>query len=48
VLIRDAAQSSTAIDVLDPTAPPLQIGTGGNLRLSLKAFEGKALRIKGP
>ncbi|MDB6088762.1 MAG: treS [Gammaproteobacteria bacterium] len=46
VLIHDTAQSAPAIDVLDPKAPPLHVDTGGNLRLRLKAFEGKALRIK--
>jgi trehalose synthase len=47
VLIRGAAPDSKAIDVLDPNAPKLDIGTNGSLRFNLKAYEGKALRIKG-
>jgi trehalose synthase len=46
VAIAGAPQSSSALDVLDPKAPPLAINAGGNLRLSLKGFEGKALRIR--
>jgi trehalose synthase len=45
VLLRGAIPNSTAIDVLDPHGSTLQVGMGGSLRLSLKAFEGKALRI---
>ena len=48
VAITGAPQNSNAADVLDPKAPPLAINAGGNLRLSLKGFEGKALRIKRP
>jgi trehalose synthase len=47
VLIRGAAPDSKAVDVLDPQAPMLDVGADGSLRLHLKAFEGKALRIKG-
>jgi hypothetical protein len=47
VAIAGAPQNSNAADVLDPKAPALAIGAGGSLRLSLKGFEGKALRIKG-
>ncbi|MBV8741990.1 MAG: maltose alpha-D-glucosyltransferase [Sinobacteraceae bacterium] len=34
-------------DALDPTAPALQVGEGGTLRLHLDAYQGKALRIGG-
>src|SRR5580693_1338782 len=47
VPIRGAAPGSKVVDVLDSQAPALAIGTDGSLRLHLKAFEGKALRIKG-
>jgi trehalose synthase len=46
VAVQDAVRGSQAIDVLDPKAPAVAIDAGGNLRLSLKGFEGKALRIK--
>jgi trehalose synthase len=48
VAIAGAPQNSKAADVLDPKAPAVEVDAGGNLRLSLKGFEGKALRIKGP
>ena len=47
VLIRGAPPDSKAMDVLDPGEPTLTVGTQGSLRLSLKAFEGRALWIKG-
>jgi trehalose synthase len=47
VFIRGAAPDSKAIDVLDPKAPILDIGADGSLRLNLKAYEGKALQIRG-
>jgi len=47
VPVRGAAPGSKVVDVLDPQAPALDIATDGSLRLHLKAFEGKALRIKG-
>jgi trehalose synthase len=48
VAIGGAPPNSNVLDVLDAKAPPLAIDTGGNLHLSLKGFEGKALRIKRP
>jgi trehalose synthase len=48
VAIAGAPQGSSGVDVLDPKASPLAISAGGTLRLSLKGFEGKALRIKRP
>jgi trehalose synthase len=46
VAIAGAAANSSAADVLDAKAPALAIKPDGSLRLSLKGFEGKALRIK--
>ncbi len=48
VVIRNAPPNSTATDVLDPKAPAVAINSGGTLQVSLAAYEGKALRIKGP
>jgi hypothetical protein len=48
VVIRDAPQSSKVTDALDPKAPASTIDAGGTLRVSLGAYEGKALRIQGP
>ena len=48
VPIRGAATGSKAIDVLEPQAPPLDLGPDGRLQLRLNSFEAKALRIKGP
>ena len=48
VVIRDAPQNSKVTDVLDPKAPASAIDTGGTLQVSLRAYEGKALRIHGP
>ena len=48
VAIAGAAADSSAADVLDAKAPPLTINPDGRLRLTLKEFEGKALRIKRP
>ena len=48
VPIRGAATGSKAIDVLEPQAPPLDLGPDGRLQLRLNAFAAKALRIKGP
>jgi hypothetical protein len=48
VVIRDATHNSKVTDVLDPKAPTSAIDAGGALRLSLGAYEGKALRIQGP
>jgi trehalose synthase len=48
VVIRDAPQNSKVTDVLDPKAPASAIDTGGTLQVSLRAYEGKALRIQGP
>src|SRR5437660_1228080 len=48
VPIRGAATGSKAIDVLEPQAPPLDLGSDGRLQLRLNAFAAKALRIKGP
>jgi len=48
VAIAGAPANSSAADVLDAKAPALAINPDGSLRLSLKGFEGKALRIKGP
>jgi trehalose synthase len=48
VAVAGAPQSSNVLDVLDPKAQPSAIDAGGKLRLSLKGFEGKALRIKRP
>jgi hypothetical protein len=46
VLVPGAMPDSIAGDVLNP-GPALRVGAGGSLRLSLEAFEGKALRLKG-
>jgi trehalose synthase len=43
VPIRGAAPSSQANDVLDPSAPKLDIDAAGNLGLRLDAYEAKAL-----
>jgi hypothetical protein len=48
VVIRDAPQNSRVTDALDPKAPASTIDAGGALRVSLGAYEGKALRIQGP
>jgi len=48
VAIHDATQNSTVTDVLNPKAPSLTINSSGTLQVSLGAYEGKALRIKGP
>jgi trehalose synthase len=48
VAIHDATQNSTVTDVLDAKAPSLTINSSGALPVSLGAYEGKALRIKGP
>ena len=48
VAVAGAPQDSNALDVLDPKAQPSAIDAAGKLRLSLKGFEGKALRIKRP
>ena len=45
VVIRDAPQNSKVTDALDPKAPESAIDADGTLRLSLGAYEGKALRI---
>jgi trehalose synthase len=45
--IHGATQNSQAQDALDPKAPVASIDSGGNLRVSLGAFEGKAFRITG-
>jgi hypothetical protein len=47
VAIHDATQNSTVTDVLNPKAPSLTINSSGTLQVSLGAYEGKALRIKG-
>lgn len=47
VPIRSAAADSKAFDVLDPQAPALELAGDGRLRLQLKGFEARALRIKG-
>jgi len=46
VAVAGAPQNTNALDLLDPKAQPAAIGADGKLRLSLKGFEGKALRIK--
>src|SRR6267142_1000766 len=46
VAVAGAPQNSGALDLFDPKAQPSAIDAGGKLRLSLKGFEGKALRIK--
>ena len=46
VRIQGAAAGLKAIDAFNPGAPATEIGSDGALRLHLKAFEGKALRIK--
>ena len=48
VVIHDAPQNSKVTDVLDPKAPASAIDTGGTLQVSLRAYEGKALRIQWP
>ena len=45
VPLHAAAPNSRALDVLDPTAPAATIDSAGRLRLSLGAFEWKALRV---
>jgi trehalose synthase len=47
VRVRGAAAGSTFTDALDPSAPALEIGTGGTLRLRLKPYETRALVFKG-
>ena len=46
VVIQGASVNALAVDVLDPKAPSLEIGANSSVRLRLKAFEAKALRIK--
>jgi hypothetical protein len=48
VTIRGSAHNTEAVDVLESSSKtaPLSIDASGNLRLSLKGFEGKAFRIK--
>jgi trehalose synthase len=48
VVIRDAPQNSKVTDALDPKTPASTLDAGGILRVSLAAYEGKALRIQGP
>lgn len=45
VVVRDAPQNSKVTDVLDPKSPASTIDAGGALRVSLGAYEGRALRI---
>ena len=45
VLIGATLKHAHAVDVLDPHAPPLDVGANGSLRLHLHAYEGKAWRI---
>jgi len=47
VSIRDAGPHAAATDALDPNAPVLALGADARLRLQLKPYEGKALRIRG-
>jgi trehalose synthase len=47
VVIRGATQDSTVTDVLDGRAPQSMMGSGGTLQVTLGAYEGKALRVKG-
>ena len=46
VTIQGAAVNAQALDVLDPKAPALAIDAGNGLRLRLKPYEARALRIK--
>jgi hypothetical protein len=48
VAIAGAPANSSVADVLDAKAPAGTLDPDGSLRLSLKGFEGKALRIKAP
>ena len=45
VYISGATQGATATDVLDAHAPKAAIGSGGTLKVTVGAHEGKALRI---
>jgi trehalose synthase len=45
VAIKDLVPDAKAFDALDPKAPALDVGAGGTIRLQLKGYEGKALRI---
>ncbi len=45
VAVAGVTDGQQAVDVLDPKSPSIKIEAGGRLRLSLKAYEGKAVRI---
>jgi trehalose synthase len=47
VAVKGASSAATALDVLDPKAPGVTLGTDGALRLHLDGYQGKALRIGG-
>ncbi|MFL6605857.1 MAG: maltose alpha-D-glucosyltransferase [Steroidobacteraceae bacterium] len=46
VAVAGAAHNSSAADLLDSKLQPAALDADGKLRLSLKGFEGKALRVK--
>lgn len=45
VVIRNTPQGAQAVDVLDEKSPVTPVGTGGELHIKLKGYEGKALCI---
>lgn len=46
VVIQSAAEDAPAVDALDAKSRPLEIGSGGSLRLRLSAYDYQALLIK--